>query len=63
MIPVNPNESERAAGILSKEHAAEFQQRYGMPVKTLSDCAQVLSLFFPSHFAEPEPDKKDKRRA
>ena len=58
---INPVEHERAAGILSQAHAAEFERQYGCKVSTLSDCAQVLSRFFPDVIAPDEPEKKGKR--
>lgn len=60
---MNTDESQRAAGVLSKEQAAEFERQFGHPVSTVSDAQQAAAFVVNDLVSEPEPAQKQKRRS
>lgn len=56
-------EQQRQSGLLTPEQQADFQRRFGHPVTTIHDAAQVAAFVVNDLVPEPEPAQKKKRRA
>jgi hypothetical protein len=59
---INPDEAQRAAGILTPEDAADFTRRFGFKVSTQSDVLKVLAMLNAEREPETEQTAKRERR-